>query len=129
MSLRKYGWSGAVTVFGAEPIPAYERPPLSKNALLAPEWRLVHPYSAAAYAEAGIDLRVGTRVDGIEPDRRHVRLATGETLRYDKLLLALGAGRARQGDGWTDGEPTRRPLPSALRASGSLSLIIDRIVA
>jgi len=27
MSLRKYGWSGAVTVFGAEPIPAYERPP------------------------------------------------------------------------------------------------------
>jgi hypothetical protein len=41
----------------------------------------------------------------------------------------LGAGRAQQGDGWTDGEPTRRPLPSALRASGSLSLIIDRIVA
>jgi len=27
MSLRKYGWSGAVTVFGANPIPAYERPP------------------------------------------------------------------------------------------------------
>ncbi len=67
MSLRTYGWSGAVTVFGAEPIPAYERPPLSKNALLAPEWRLVHPYSVAAYGEAGIDLRVGTRVDAMNP--------------------------------------------------------------
>ncbi len=41
----------------------------------------------------------------------------------------VGAGRAQQGDGWTDGEPTRRPLPSALRASGSLSLIVERIVA
>ena len=28
--LRQYGWQGPITLIGAEPVPPYQRPPLSK---------------------------------------------------------------------------------------------------
>ncbi|HXT79809.1 MAG TPA: FAD-dependent oxidoreductase, partial [Acetobacteraceae bacterium] len=28
--LRQFGWPGAITLIGAEPLPPYQRPPLSK---------------------------------------------------------------------------------------------------
>lgn len=43
------------------------------------------------YAEAGINLRLATVVDAIEPAAGFVTLADGERVMFDKLLLATGA--------------------------------------
>lgn len=49
-------------------------------------------YSAEYFErERGIRIRTGAEVVGIEHGRRQLRLAGGETIRYDKLVIATGA--------------------------------------
>ena len=89
--LREHGYDGAIVVFTDEAHLPYERPPLSKAYLMGKEPAedaLVH--DAAWYADHGVDVRTGTRVDAVEPDR-HVVHAAGEELAYRALLLATGA--------------------------------------
>jgi 3-phenylpropionate/trans-cinnamate dioxygenase ferredoxin reductase subunit len=90
-TLREEGFDGAVVLFGAEPERPYERPPLSKGYLQGNDKResvFVHPEQW--YAEHDVDLRVGVTVDAIDPATRTVAFG-GQTLGYDKLLLATGA--------------------------------------
>jgi 3-phenylpropionate/trans-cinnamate dioxygenase ferredoxin reductase subunit len=94
-SLRQQSYAGAITLLGDEPYPPYQRPPLSKKYFageLARERLLLRP--AAFYAEKGVVLELGARVEEIEPAVRRVRLRDGRTLTYDRLLLATGS-RAR----------------------------------
>ncbi|WP_420325837.1 NAD(P)/FAD-dependent oxidoreductase [Mameliella sp.] len=89
-ALRGQGFDGTITLIGEEAALPYERPPLSKNPQAAP--KAIRP--ASAYTDAGITLRLGARVSGIDPAARSVTLADGDCLTYDSLLLATGA-RAR----------------------------------
>ncbi|MDR3529393.1 MAG: FAD-dependent oxidoreductase [Rhodopila sp.] len=98
--LRQFGWQGAITLIGEEPIPPYQRPPLSKAWLkgeATAESLALRP--ASFYPSATIDLRLGVRVTGIDRAAKTVTLsaegAEGGTLPYDYLILALGA-RARR---------------------------------
>jgi 3-phenylpropionate/trans-cinnamate dioxygenase ferredoxin reductase subunit len=94
--LRQLGWQGAITLVGEEPIPPYQRPPLSKAWLkgeATAESLALRP--AKFYPEATIDLRLGTRVAAIDRVAKAVTLSDGKTLPYDFLILALGA-RARR---------------------------------
>ncbi|PPQ25767.1 NAD(P)/FAD-dependent oxidoreductase [Rhodopila globiformis] len=94
--LRQLGWQGAITLVGEEPIPPYQRPPLSKAWLkgeATTESLLLRP--AHFYPDAGIDLRPGTRVTAIDRAAKAVTLSDGAALSYDFLILALGA-RARR---------------------------------
>lgn len=80
-----------VILIGEEDHPPYERPPLSKHVLAgkaSPESTYLRPL--AHYAEAGIELRLGTRVTAISPAAKTVTLSTGATLGYDQLVLATG---------------------------------------
>lgn len=91
-TLRDRGFDGRIVLVGAEPDRPYERPPLSKGVLQGtyPVERLfLRP--SAYYAEHAIELRLGTPATGLDPAARLVTLATGEQLRYDKLLIATGA--------------------------------------
>ena len=59
-NLRKDGFAGAVTLIGAEPVPPYQRPPLSKKYLLgemAEERLYLKP--ASFYDEHEIELVTG----------------------------------------------------------------------
>ena len=108
--LRQLGWQGAISLIGEEPIPPYQRPPLSKAWLKGEatvESLALRP--ANFYAEASIDLRMQTRVVSIDRAAHIVSLSDGSLLHYDILILALGA-RAR-----------RLPLPGA-DLSGVLEL-------
>ncbi|MES2033455.1 MAG: FAD-dependent oxidoreductase [Pseudomonadota bacterium] len=100
--LRQYGHEGEIVLVGEEPIPPYQRPPLSKAwlkgeadadslALKDTDW----------YAENGCDLKLGVRAVSLNRGARTVTLSTGETIGYDLLIIATGA-RAR-----------RLPIPGA----------------
>jgi 3-phenylpropionate/trans-cinnamate dioxygenase ferredoxin reductase subunit len=89
--LRTQGFAGALTMIGAEPAPPYQRPPLSKKYLLgemALERLFLRP--ASFYADQAIDLRIGTRVTGIDRAGRRV-LMGDEDMPYDQLALTTGA--------------------------------------
>lgn len=47
--------------------------------------------SSAEFAARGIACRMGEHVEAVLRDRKQVRLASGECLSYDKLLLATGS--------------------------------------
>lgn len=93
ISLREGGHCGPITLVGDEKWLPYQRPPLSKSGDLA------HPFEAhdvqlrspSSYERAGVELRCGDAVVGIDRDRRRVALAAGEDLGYEHLVLATGA--------------------------------------
>jgi len=95
-TLRQQGFDGRIVLVGAEPERPYERPPLSKEYLLgqvAEEKLYLRP--PAYYDEQGIELWLGAPVTRLAPHggprSRHVELADGRRLPYDKLLIATGA--------------------------------------
>ncbi len=89
--LRVQGFDGGITLIGDEPVPPYQRPPLSKKYLLG-EMDLERLYlrPESFYSDNNITLRTGSRVDAIDPDRQVLRLA-GEELPYDELVLTTGS--------------------------------------
>jgi 3-phenylpropionate/trans-cinnamate dioxygenase ferredoxin reductase subunit len=94
--LRQYGHHGPITLLGEEPIPPYQRPPLSKAWLKGEadeEALALKP--ASFYPEHGVDLRMGVKATAIERAAKQVRLQGGEAVPYDFLILATGA-RARR---------------------------------
>jgi 3-phenylpropionate/trans-cinnamate dioxygenase ferredoxin reductase subunit len=90
-TLRAEGFDGRIVLIGAEELPPYERPPLSKEYLRGedpleqilvrtPEW----------YREQDIDTRWSTHVTQLDARAREVVLAGGERVAFDALLMATG---------------------------------------
>jgi 3-phenylpropionate/trans-cinnamate dioxygenase ferredoxin reductase subunit len=91
-SLRQQNYAGAITLVSEEPHPPYQRPPLSKKYLageLTRERLFLRP--ASFYADKGVTLELGRRVEELSLGARRVRLDDGRTLSYDRLLLATGS--------------------------------------
>jgi apoptosis-inducing factor 3 len=100
--LRRKEWGGSIIMVSDDAAPPVDRPNLSKDYLAgnAPEdWIPLRPDSY--YAENEIKLRLGTRAAGIDARERRLLLADGDTIPYDRLLLATGA------------EPVRLSIPGA----------------
>jgi NADPH-dependent 2,4-dienoyl-CoA reductase/sulfur reductase-like enzyme len=100
--LRREGFGGSVTMLSSDDAAPYDRPNCSKDYLAgnAPEdWMPLRP--AEYFKEQNIDVQLRTQVTSIDPKARQVTLATGESLPFDKLLLASGA------------EPVRLDIPGA----------------
>jgi len=90
--LRQYGFEGPIALIGEEPIPPYQRPPLSKAWLKGEadaDSLALKP--TEFYAEAGIDFRPSTTATAIDRAAKTVALSDGTTLPYDSLILATGA--------------------------------------
>jgi NADPH-dependent 2,4-dienoyl-CoA reductase/sulfur reductase-like enzyme/nitrite reductase/ring-hydroxylating ferredoxin subunit len=100
--LRRDGYDGDIAMLSNDTAPPVDRPNLSKDYLAgsAPEeWVPLRPDSF--YTDSKIDLKLSTNVASIDARARHVALADGKTVAFDRLLLATGA------------EPVRLPIPSA----------------
>jgi 3-phenylpropionate/trans-cinnamate dioxygenase ferredoxin reductase subunit len=101
-TLREEGFDGPLVLVGEEPELPYERPPLSKDYLLGKAERdaaQVHPRDW--YDTHGVELRAGVRATALDAAGHRLELGTGESLAYDRLLLATGAA------------PRRLPVPGA----------------
>ncbi|NCO86686.1 MAG: FAD-dependent oxidoreductase [Rhodobacterales bacterium] len=99
--LRADGFDGQITLVGSEPVPPYQRPPLSKAYLLGEmEEERLFLRPAAFYADQNIALRLDVTATAIDPAARTVTLSDGAVLAYDALALTTGA--------------TPRRLPSAI---------------
>jgi 3-phenylpropionate/trans-cinnamate dioxygenase ferredoxin reductase component len=97
-TLREEGFDGPIILIGAEELPPYERPPLSKRFLRGEqtlEDALVRP--PGWYAEQAIDTRLATPVVHVDVGDRVVVLAGGERVAFEQLLVATG-GRNRKLD-------------------------------
>ena len=90
-ALREAGYDGAVTLIGEEIHLPYERPPLSKEGMTGAQLVAKTIADEARLAEAGISHLRGVRVTGIDRDERRLATVGGESLAYDRLLLATGA--------------------------------------
>jgi len=95
-TLRAEGFDGRIVLIGAEEIPPYERPPLSKEYLRGedpletimvrpPEW----------FTEQDIEARFGTHVTQLDAHAREVVLAGGERVAFDALVVATGGHNRR----------------------------------
>jgi len=91
-SLRQEGYEGSITMVGEEESLPYQRPPLSKAYLLGTVDRERLQFRKAPhYADKNIDLKLNVRVESIDRSAKTVALANGDTLSYDKLVIATGA--------------------------------------
>jgi 3-phenylpropionate/trans-cinnamate dioxygenase ferredoxin reductase component len=91
-TLRRKGFTGSLTLVGAEPHLPYQRPPLSKKYLsgaLGRDRLLLRPISF--YADNRVETHLGRRAVHIDREARQVRLDDGIAVKYDALLLATGS--------------------------------------
>jgi 3-phenylpropionate/trans-cinnamate dioxygenase ferredoxin reductase subunit len=90
--LRQYGFEGPIAMVGDEPIPPYQRPPLSKAWLKGEadaDSLALKPLEF--YGENGIDFRPSVSATAIDRAAKTVALSDGSTLAYEHLILATGA--------------------------------------
>jgi apoptosis-inducing factor 3 len=109
-------------MLSSDDAPPVDRPNLSKDYLAggAPEdWLPLRP--ASFYSDNAIDLRLQAIVAGVNLRSREIALANGDTIPFDRCLLATGA------------EPVRPSIPGAkpsdvlvLRSLSDSRAIIDR---
>jgi 3-phenylpropionate/trans-cinnamate dioxygenase ferredoxin reductase subunit len=94
--LREEGFDGRLILIGAEGLPPYERPPLSKEHLRGEmpfEETFLRPQGW--YEEHGIELRLGSRAERLDLQGREVVLEGGERVAFDRALIATGARNRR----------------------------------
>jgi 3-phenylpropionate/trans-cinnamate dioxygenase ferredoxin reductase subunit len=95
-TLRAEGFDGRLILLGEEAERPYGRPPLSKTYLRAEADRdSLYVHDAGFYAAHGIELHTSARVSSIDPAGRQLKLASGERLGFQRLLLATGAAPRR----------------------------------
>ncbi|MCU1570241.1 MAG: FAD-dependent oxidoreductase [Naasia sp.] len=124
LTLREEGFTGSVTLVGAEPHLPYLRPPLSKGFLAGSEDEASLAVAPpGGYADAGIDVVLDQRVLTVDTVLRRATLSDGRSLAYADLLLATGASpRTLTLPGATlDGVLTLRSLDDAKRMRGAIT--------
>jgi 3-phenylpropionate/trans-cinnamate dioxygenase ferredoxin reductase component len=100
--LRERGFEGRIVLVGSEPERPYERPPLSKDYLRGDSEReKTYVHDQGFYEQQAIELLAGRTALRLDPGARQVTLDDGQSIGYEKLLLATGA------------EPRRLSVPGA----------------
>jgi 3-phenylpropionate/trans-cinnamate dioxygenase ferredoxin reductase component len=84
--LRTKGFTGEITLIGAEPRPPYDRPPLSKKVLTDG----IDPSLKADFAALGVEFRSAEAATGLDLGARMLSTGRGR-LAFDHLVIATGA--------------------------------------
>jgi 3-phenylpropionate/trans-cinnamate dioxygenase ferredoxin reductase subunit len=101
-TLRESGFGGSLVMVGEEPDLPYQRPPLSKKFLLGEQSaERIELRPASYYRDLDVEVRTGIGARRIERDAKRLHLTNGDSVPYDKLLLATGS------------RPRSLPIPGA----------------
>src|SRR6185312_2755541 len=92
-ALRKEGFTGQLTIIGDESEEPYDRPPLSKQVLKG--WVPADHTKLPRVRQVDAEWRLGVAATGLDRVNKQVRLANGEQVPFDRLLIATGT-RARE---------------------------------
>ncbi|WSA81523.1 FAD-dependent oxidoreductase [Streptomyces sp. NBC_01799] len=122
-TLREEGFTGSLTVVGDEPHPPYDRPPLSKQVLLGKASADTTALPMRRNTDA--DWRLGVAATGLDPLEKRVMLADGDSLPFDRLLIATGT-RARP---WPNPEEASLDGVFTLRTSDEARGLAERLAA
>lgn len=130
-SLRSEGFDGPIHLICEEASIPYQRPPLSKGFVVGKQdyaHILLRPESY--YREHEIQLTTGQKVVSIDRAFRRVRLASGERIPYDFLVLAIGARNRTLGLPGADMEGVcyLRTLAEATKIKRELRVDAERVV-
>ena len=125
-ALREQGFDGRVLLIGDEVHAPYDRPPLSKGFLdggcTRDDLDLVQEDDAAL----GFEWMLGQRALSLDPRGRSLRLADGQEIRADGVVLATGArarrlpGAGHRGTGDLSGVHVLRSLDDAVALRSDL---------
>ncbi|KAJ3159658.1 hypothetical protein HK101_001030 [Irineochytrium annulatum] len=96
-TLRSEGFTGKVILLSREPYVPIDRPKLSKALKIDPAKIAVR--DADHFKKLDIDIRLGVTVTGCDTNSKKVTLASGESVSFDKLIVATG------------GDPRTLPVP------------------
>lgn len=120
-ALRKHGFEGHVTLLGAEGLPPYDRPPLSKELLKRTEPVWLADDLGIDLAALTDDLRLADPAVRLSVDRERVvvRTASGDDVTADVVVLALGSEPVRPA-GW-DAAVTLHTAADAERLRAALA--------
>ncbi|MDX8029084.1 FAD-dependent oxidoreductase [Lentzea sp. BCCO 10_0856] len=115
-ALRRKGYTGPLTILGAEPHLPYDRPPLSKQ-VLSGTWEPTRARLRSAEALAALDATfvLGDPAVHLDVSERAVHTASGRVFKADDIVLATGL-RPRT----LSGRPTLRTLDDALALRSQL---------
>ncbi len=94
-TIRRRDAQGEILVLSSEAFPFYRRPALVEYLTGRTPLEALISRPEAFYRAADIQVRLSTPVVGLDPHAHRLTLAGGETLPYDRLLLAVGAERQR----------------------------------
>ncbi|GAA2805761.1 NAD(P)/FAD-dependent oxidoreductase [Streptomyces showdoensis] len=125
VALREQGFTGPVTLIGAESHQPYDRPPLSKAVLLGTAEGSAFDID---FESLGITLRLGLEVTGLRPAEHALDTEAGP-VPYDTLVLATGAHPlALPGTEDVPGVHLLRTLDDAVRLGAVLGRRHDVVV-
>jgi NAD(P)H-nitrite reductase large subunit len=99
-TIRKRDAQSEIVVLSAEPVPFYRRPALVDHLQGGGSIEGLLGRALSFYDRARISLRLGTAAVGLDPRAHSLTLANGETMAYDRLLLAVGVDLPQ---GWLPG--------------------------
>ena len=89
--IRSEDKKGGILVVGEEPCKAYGRPLISYYLLGETDLPRMDYRPKTFYEENNVTLRLGVRAERIDPEKKTVALSDGETIGYEKLLVATGS--------------------------------------
>jgi NADPH-dependent 2,4-dienoyl-CoA reductase/sulfur reductase-like enzyme/ferredoxin len=122
-ALRTEGFAGSLALLGDEPHETYDRPPLSKQVLTG--WVAAERTTLPAPEDIDADARLGTRAVGLDLAAKRVHLADGQTVEFDRVLIATGT-RARH---WPNPAEAALDGVMVLRTSDDAGLLRQRLAA
>lgn len=123
-ALRVEGFAGRITVIGDEPHLPYDRPPLSK-AVLTGRIPAAHTMLPRKHTQAGVEWRLGVPAARLDVMGKRVQLADGQTVPYDRVLIATGT-RARP---WHDADEASLDGVFVLRGLGDAERLRARLAS
>ncbi|GAA1714097.1 FAD-dependent oxidoreductase [Isoptericola hypogeus] len=129
-ALRAHGFDGRITLLGAEGVPPYDRPPLSKELLTRPAPVWLRDDLGVDVEKLADDVRLADPATRLEsrPDGAEVTTASGARLVADAVVLAVGSEPVRPA-GWESAAVLHTAddadrLRAALRERPGLRLVV-----